>query len=90
MVYQAVTFDNDKRTIYLKMANPNPAEAEVKVNWTNVSPSNGYAIQLIGKTGEDTNSMEEPDNIIPQQTEITETDRFIVPPFSVNFYILKY
>jgi alpha-N-arabinofuranosidase len=68
-VYQAVTRDSARGTIYIKLVNANtrPAEIQVKLEGLHVTGSDGKVWTLSAPSTEATNSIVAPERIMPKQ-----------------------
>jgi len=90
-LYQSVTVNDDARTVYLKIANPNDREVSLEVNWSNVVPLSCELTTLSAPTPEATNSMEQPEAVSPRSFSYEKfPDKLKIKPYSVNVFRVRF
>ena len=93
-VYQNSTLDEKSNTLYTKIVNLCDAGTTGSIELSNGSAETSELVRLAGMTGDDENTMQFPDNIVPRPAKINIEDSgrrltFHVAPFSVNVITTK-
>ena len=93
-VYQNSTLDEQSNTLYTKIVNLCDAGTTGSIELSNGSAETSQLVRLAGMTGDDENTMQFPDNIVPRPAKISVEDSgrrltFHVAPFSVNVITTK-
>ena len=93
-VYANTTLDEKTNTLYTKIVNLCDAGTSGCIQLTNGTAAQAEMVRLAGMTGEDENTMQFPDNIVPRPARVVKEDggrrlTFDVAPFSVNIITTK-
>lgn len=91
-IYQSVQLNPDKMELIVKIVNPHAQAQQVELNVQNMTLGNGTVQRLASESGEDENSMDYADHVVPSPVEeITglngETRVMLdIPAYSLNIY----
>ena len=93
-VYANTTLDEKTNTLYTKIVNLCDAGTSGCIQLTNGTAAQAEMVRLAGMTGEDENTMQFPDNIVPRPARVVKEDggrrlTFDVAPFSINIITTK-
>ena len=93
-VYCNSTLDEKTNTLYTKIVNLCSTGTQGTLNLANGTAEKAEMVRLAGMSGEDENTMQYPNNIVPRpaKVQITEEGKqltFPVVPFSVNIITTK-
>lgn len=90
-VYQSVQLDSKTNELIVKLVNPNATASTVQFNAKNMTLSSGTVQRLTSASGEDENTMDDPDNVTPTAAaSYAVTDGHSVtldaPAYSLSIY----
>ncbi len=92
-VYVASSINDDSQTMYIKLVNPNSRSLPSILSFKNGTINSGDAIVLTSTSGNDENTMSNPNKVIPSTASITvnnnNTISYTVPAYSVNILRLN-
>ena len=93
-VYANSTLDEKTNTLYTKIVNLCNTGTSGSLQLTNGTAIQADMVRLAGMTGEDENTMQYPDNIVPRPAKVVTEDAgrrltFDVAPFSINIITTK-
>ena len=92
-LYYVATRDTQSGTVYLKVVNGGSTEVKVRldVQGGKLSTSKSEQVTLKSAKPEDTNSIDNPENIVPQTSKckIKKGGTIAVAPYSINVYVIK-
>ena len=92
-LYYVATTDTSNGTIYLKVVNGGSTKVNVKLNISGKKVSTSKSEQVVLKAAkpEDTNSIDNPKNIVPvtSKLKVKNGGAITIEPYSVNVYVLK-
>ncbi len=87
-VYQTVSTDEETGDVIVKLVNAGSVEADVNINFANADAYNATAdvTQLAGDIGSDTNSINNPENVVDKAstTQISKKFEYKLPKLSVT------
>ena len=93
-VYANTTLDEKTRTLYTKIVNLCDTGTNGNIELSGGTAAEAEMVRLAGMTGDDENTMQYPDNIVPRPAKVMTSDSgrkliFDVAPFSVNIITTK-
>ena len=93
-VYANTTLDEKTRTLYTKIVNLCDTGTKGSIDLSGGTAAEAEMVRLAGMTGDDENTMQYPDNIVPRPAKVMTSDSgrkliFDVAPFSVNIITTK-
>ena len=93
-VYANTTLDEKSNTLYTKVVNLCSKGTTGTLELSGGTAATAEMVRLAGMTGEDENTMQYPDNIVPRPAVVQKTEggkklTFDVAPFSVNIITTK-
>ena len=93
-VYANTTLDEKTRTLYTKIVNLCNTGTKGSIDLSGGTAAEAEMVRLTGMTGDDENTMQYPDNIVPRPAKVMTSDSgrkliFDVAPFSVNIITTK-
>lgn len=92
-LYYVATRDTETETIYLKVVNGGSTEVNFTLNVQGgkIKTSKSEKITLKSAKPEDTNSIDNPKNIVPQTSKLKVKNggKIAVAPYSINVYVIK-
>lgn len=93
-VYANTTLDEKTRTLYTKIVNLCDTGTKGSIDLSGGTVAEAEMVRLAGMTGDDENTMQYPDNIVPRPAKVMTSDSgrkliFDVAPFSVNIITTK-
>ena len=93
-VYANSTLDEKTGTLYTKIVNLCDSGTKGSIELSGGTAAEAEMVRLAGMTGEDENTMQYPNNIVPRPAKVTTLDGgrcliFDVAPFSVNIITTK-
>ena len=93
-VYANSTLDEKTGTLYTKIVNLCDTGTNGDIELSGGTAATAEMVRLAGMTGDDENTMQYPDNIVPRPAKVTTSDEgrrltFDVAPFSVNIITTK-
>ncbi len=93
-VYANSTLDEKTGTLYTKIVNLCETGTNGNIELSGGTAAEAEMVRLAGMTGDDENTMQYPDNIVPRPAKVTTSDEgrrlsFDVAPFSVNIITTK-
>ncbi len=91
-MYASAVYDKDKKQYIVKVANVNDADRSISINFKGVkSLQNGTAITLHSDDMDATNSLENPNNVVPKESsvEVSGTNVSVTVP-AKSFVVYKF
>ncbi len=93
-VYANTTLDEKTRTLYTKIVNLCNTGTKGSIDLSGGTAAEAEMVRLAGMTGDDENTMQYPDNIVPRPAKVMTSDSgrkliFDVAPFSINIITTK-
>ena len=93
-VYANMTLDEKTRTLYTKIVNLCDTGTKGSIDLSGGTAAEAEMVRLAGMTGDDENTMQYPDNIVPRPAKVMTSDSgrkliFDVAPFSINIITTK-
>ena len=93
-VYANSTLDEKTRTLYTKIVNLCDTGTTGCIELSGGTAAKAEMVRLAGMTGDDENTMQYPDNIVPRPAQVQTADAgrrltFDVAPFSINIITTK-
>ena len=93
-VYANTTLDEKTRTLYTKIVNLCDTGTKGSIDLSGGTAAEAEMVRLAGMSGDDENTMQYPDNIVPRPAKVMTSDSgrkliFDVAPFSVNIITTK-
>ena len=93
-VYANSTLDEKTGTLYTKIVNLCDTGAKGSIDLSGGRAAEAEMVRLAGMTGDDENTMQYPDNIVPRPAKVVMSDEgrrltFDVAPFSINIITTK-
>ena len=93
-VYANTTLDEKTRTLYTKIVNLCDTGTKGSIDLSGGTAAEAEMVRLAGMTGDDENTMQYPDNIVPRPAKVMTSDSgrkliFDVAPFSINIITTK-
>ncbi|MBQ7528137.1 MAG: arabinosidase [Bacteroidaceae bacterium] len=93
-VYANTTLDEKTRTLYTKIVNLCDTGTNGSIDLSGGTAAEAEMVRLAGMSGDDENTMQYPDNIVPRPAKVMTSDSgrkliFDVAPFSVNIITTK-
>ena len=93
-VYANTTLDEKTRTLYTKIVNLCDTGTKGSIDLSSGTAAEAEMVRLAGMTGDDENTMQYPDNIVPRPAKVMTSDSgrkliFDVAPFSINIITTK-
>lgn len=92
-LYAASSIDDDSKTLFVKLVNPNASEQPAHLTFRNGKPQCGDAEILVSDNGYDENTTDNPFHITPKVIGVSvnpdSSVDYTLPPFSVNILRLK-
>ena len=93
-VYANSTLDEKTGTLYTKIVNLCNSGTKGSIELSGGTASEAAMVRLAGMTGDDENTMQYPNNIVPRPAKVTTSDEgrrlsFHVAPFSINIITTK-
>jgi alpha-L-arabinofuranosidase len=93
-LFYSITRSTAKRTVFLKLVNADsmPQTVNIRFDGADRIDSNGKLISLSAKTPDETNSITEPEKIVPVETLLanaSENFRRTLPPYSIQILVLN-
>lgn len=92
--FYSITRSSAKHTLYLKLVNADSISQSVDIHLSDGAgvESNGKLIALSGKTPNETNSISEPEKIVPKEVPIANASanfKHALPPYSIHVLELR-
>ena len=93
-VYEGSTLDEKTNTLYTKIVNLCDTGTSGSIELSGGTAAEAEMVRLAGMTGEDENTMQFPNNIVPRPAKVVTSDAgrrltFDVAPFSINIITTK-
>ncbi len=93
-VYANTTLDEKTRTLYTKIVNLCDTGTKGSIDLSGGTAAEAEMVRLAGMSGDDENTMQYPDNIVPRPAKVMTSDSgrkliFDVAPFSINIITTK-
>lgn len=93
-VYEGSTLDEKTNTLYTKIVNLCDTGTTGTLQLDGGTAASAEMVRLVGLSGEDENTMQYPDNIVPRPAKVQVTEAghkltFDVAPFSINIITTK-
>ena len=93
-VYEGSTLDEKTRTLYTKIVNLCDTGTSGCIELSGGVAAEAEMVRLVGMSGDDENTMQYPDNIVPRPAQVQTSDAgrkliFDVAPFSINIITTK-
>lgn len=86
-LYQSCQLSEDGSEMILKVVNPDAKAQTLNLNCSNMVVVGGTVTRYAGKTGLEENTLENPQNIVPQKSEVLSNLKTLnIPAYSLNIF----